>query len=205
MNIQRLKELEKDFLAQYPMGMFTEEMKKVKKKHNLKKLEEYLKKVCSKENMAFGLSVYEDIIKVVTKSSMVSVFEKVRFRDLAREFDNQEKHNLLDAIFELIHGDEELGFNMLVGLLEPYKLAKWPLISVWRAYWNLNYDVFMKPTTVKKIVHEMEIEDITYQSKPSFSFYQKYRSYINQMKTLVDESLSPNNPAFSGFLMMTID
>jgi hypothetical protein len=203
-NINKLIRLESDFLHRYPQGFNDEEMQKAKKKHKVSKVSEYLKKVCSKENMKLGLSAYDDIIKVVSRSSMVSVFEKMGFRDLAKEFDNTEKYFLLESVYELIHGNEEKGFNMMISLLEPYKLAKWPIITVWRAYWNLDYDVFVKPTTVKKVISYLELEDIKYTPKVNYEFYVKYRIYINELKKHIDMSLKPNNPAFSGFLMMTI-
>lgn len=205
MNYNRLKELEKEFLERFPLGFYSPEMVVMGKKHKLHKVRDYLLEVCSKENMKLGLSVYDDIMKAVTKSSMVSVFEKVRFRDLAKEFDNAEKHFLLDSIYELLHGDEERGFNMMVSLLHPFKLAKWPILTMWRVYWNLDYDVFMKPTTVKKILKALEVEDIKYEVKPSYELYAKYRTFLNSLKEHLDESLYPNNPAFSGFFMMTID
>ena len=204
MNINKLIRLESDFLLQYPEGFESEEMIKINKKHNLYKVSEYLKRVCSKENMKLGLSVYDDVIKVVSKSSMVSIFEKMNFRDFAKELDNLEKHFLMDSIYELIHGEEEQGFNMMISLLAPYKLAKWPIITVWRAYWNLDYDVFVKPTTVKKIITYLELEGIKYTPRVNYDFYHKYRIYINELKENVIPSLRPNNPAFSGFLMMTI-
>lgn len=204
MNINKLIRLESDFFLHYPKGFDSEEMVDIKKKHNLNKVSDYLKKVCSKENMKLGLSVYSDIVKVVSKSSMVSVFEKMKFRDLSKELDDLDKHFLLDSVYELIHGNEEQGFNMLKSLLEPYKLAKWPILTVWRAYWNLDYDVFVKPTTVKKIIKYLELEDIAYTPKASYEFYDKYRTHINELKKHVVKSLRPNNPAFSGFLMMTI-
>ena len=157
-----------------------------------------------KENIKLGLSSYNDIIKVVGKSSMVSVFEKMKFRDLAKELDDTDKHFLLESIYELLHGNEELGFNMMISLLEPYKLAKWPILTVWRAYWNIEYDVFIKPTTVKKIIKYLELENIEYSPKATYEFYKKYRTSLNELKAYVDPSLKPNNPAFSGFLMMTI-
>lgn len=204
MNINKLIRLESDFLLHYPLGFNSEEMIEIRKKHNLNKVSSYLKKVCSKENLKLGLSVYGDIIKVVSRSSMVSVFEKMKFRDLAKELDDIEKHFLLDSIYELIHGDEKMGFNMMISLLEPYKLAKWTILTVWRAYWNIEYDVFVKPTTVKKIINYLELEDIKYTPKANYEFYHKYRIYINELKQHVIPSLKPNNPAFSGFLMMTI-
>lgn len=205
MNLGKLKYLEHKFLRAYPQGFASEEMKVISKKHKVGKAADYVIKTCSKENLSRGLEVVEDVAKIVTKSSMVSVFEKVKFRDLIKEFDNIEKLMFLDAVYENIHGDEETGFNLLVDLLSPYKLAKWTIITVFRAYYNLDYDVFMKPTTVKNIIRYMELNDIKYVVKPNFELYGKYRDYINTMKKEVDASLSPNNPAFSGFLMITVE
>ena len=205
MNINKVIRLQDDFLLHYPEGFESREMISIKKKHNLNKISDYLKIVCSKDNMKLGLSVYDDIMKVISRSSMVSIYEKMDFRDLAKELDDVNKHYLLDSIYELIHGDEKLGFNMMVSILEPYKLAKWPILTVWRAYWNLEYDVVVKPTTVKKIIKHLELENIKYTPKVNYEFYKEYRKHINEIKKHVMTSLRPNNLTFTGFLMMTIN
>lgn len=205
MNLDKLKTLENEFLGIYPEGFASEDMIRAGKKHNVGKVSQYVKDTCSKENLSRGLEIVPEIVKIITKSSMVSVFEKMRFRDLVKAFSEEEKLLLINAISENIYGDEEAGFNELVYLLKPYKLAKWTIISCFRAYYNLDYDVFMKPTTVKKIVNFFELEGITYNATPNFYFYFVYRDYINKMKQEVDKNLRPSNPAFSGFLMMSID
>ena len=151
MNVKRIKQLEARFLSRYNDGFDSDEMKEIRKKHNLSKLVDYIHNVCSEENLKQGLNIFFDVTKIISKSSMVSVFEKMRFRDLVKEFDNNEKILFLEAIYNLLHLDEELGFNQLVDMLAPYKLAKWPIITCFRAYYNMNYDVFVKPTTVKKL------------------------------------------------------
>jgi|AntAceMinimDraft_17_1070374.scaffolds.fasta_scaffold01328_7 hypothetical protein len=205
MNVNKLKTLENEFLGIYPEGFNSEDMIKVGKKHNVGKMSKYVIKTCSKKNLKKGLEIIPELVKIITRSSMVSVFEKMRFRDLIKEFSEEEKLLLVNAIYENLYGDEETGFNELVYLLKPYKLAKWTIISSFRAYYNLDYDVFMKPTTVKKIVKFLELEDITYNATPNYYFYFVYRGYINKMKQVVDKNLRPSNPAFSGFLMMSID
>lgn len=205
MNLNKLKILEGEFLGIYPQGFSSEDMIRIGKKHNVGKVSCYVQEVCSKENLSKGISIIPEISKIITKSSMISVFEKMKFRDLVKEFSEEEKHLLINAIYENIHGDEESGFNELVYLLKPYKLAKWTIISSFRAYYNLEYDVFMKPTTVKKILNYLELEGISYNATPNYYFYFVYREYINEMKMKVDLTLRPSNPAFSGFLMMSID
>jgi len=205
MNVKRLLRLEKEFLEKYPYGFDSYEMQRIKKKHNLEKLVNYIHDVCSIENLKRGIEVFPDVAKVVGKSSMVSVFEKMRFRDTCADFDKVEKLEFLHSIYELIHGDKRTGFDGLLNLLSPYKLAKWPLITVWRAYFYPENDVFIKPTTVKKVISYIELEDIVYTPAVNYEFYRKYKGYINEMKKVIKtESLKPNNPAFSGFLMMTI-
>lgn len=205
MNNNKLKVLESKFFAIYPGGFDDEELKKMTKKHNFAKVSKFVKEVCSEESLKRGIYAIDDIMRVVSKSSMVSVFEKMRFRDLVREFDVTEKVLVVQAVRELVHGDEEEGFNQLYNLLSPYKLAKWPILTVFRAYCYPEYDVLVKPTTVKKIIKYLELEDVVYSPKASYEFYQKYREHINFLKTKVDSKLSPHNPAFSGFMMITID
>lgn len=204
MNQQVLRRLELQFLSQYPEGFDSPEMKEISKKHNIYKLEQFAHEHLSKEQFVRGYGIIDNITKLVSKSSMVSVFEKMRFRDLVREMDDTEKMMIVDAVYQLLHEDEEGGFVQLCSILEPYKLAKWPIITVFRIYYYLQNDVLIKPTTVKNVIKTLELSDIVYQSKPSYDFYCKYRDYINEMKLLVEPSLSPNNPAFSGFLMSTM-
>ena len=135
---------------------------------------------------------------------MVSVFEKMRFRDFIKEIDDITQFELIDSIYELIHGNEERGFTNLVNLLRTYNLAKWPLVSAYLAYYRPNNDIFIKPTTVKRIIKYLELDEVVYNSKPTYEFYSGYRKIINSIKFEVDESLRPNNAAFSGFLMMTL-
>ncbi len=205
MKINKLKVLESKFFAIYPGGFEDEELKKMLKKHNFNKVSLFVKEVCREESLKRGIDAIDDVMRVVSKSSMVSVFEKMRFRDLIREFDLTEKTLVVAAINELVNGDEEEGFTELYNLLAPYKLAKWPILTVFRAYCYPDYDVLVKPTTVKKIIKYLELEDVEYSPKASYKFYHKYREYINLLKPHVDSRLSPSNPAFSGFMMMTID
>ena len=205
MNIGKLTYLEHRFLAIYPDGFDGEEMKQIGKKHGLGKHTKYIHEVCSKENFKYGISIFDDVMKIVSRSSLVSVFEKMRFRDLMKELDLDEKRELLDAVYENLHGDERYGFESMVNILEKYKLAKWPIVTIFQTYYNPTKSVFMKPTVVKKIIKFLELEGVVYTVRPNYDFYVKYKKYINEMKKHVDKRLRPNNPAFTGFLMITIE
>lgn len=205
MNNKTLYMLEDKFVSVYVDGFQSEELKKIGKKHNIGKLVEYTREVCSFNNLERGLMVLPNVVKIVTKSSMVSVFEKMRFRDDFKGFQEEEKAMFLYGLTEWLHGDEKTGFETLVSLLKPYKLAKWTIITAFKTYFNPEFDVFIKPTTVKKIIRVLELDDMKYTPTPNYAFYKQYRTYLNEMKTLVDKRLSPNNPAFSGFLMMAME
>ena len=90
----------------------------------------------------------------------------------------------------------------MVSMLQMAKLAKWTLVSVIPFYFKPRHEVFVKPMTTKGIIAQLDL-DLHYRPLPSWGFYQAYRSIINQAKTTVDASLSHNNAAFCGFLMMS--
>ena len=84
------------------------------------------------------------------------------------------------------------------------KLAKWTLQTIIPIYHKPQTEVLVKPTTTKNVIEHFEIENLIYKPTPTYSFYTKYRSLINKMKAEFDSSLSPNDAAFTGFLMMSI-
>lgn len=204
MNIEKLKNAERQFLMTYPEGFESPEMVEIGKKHKMEKLIEYAK-------AHFGPSAFEDthgmlesMIQLVNKSSMVSIFEKPKFRDALKSFSDEERKRAVLGLFELLHDDEALGFQMLVDVLSPYGIAKWPILTVFGCYYHPHRDLLFKPTTVKGVLSYFEIEDIKYSAKPTYAFFVAYRDHINQMKKAVSPMLSPNNAAFSGFLMVSM-
>ncbi|NYQ86009.1 hypothetical protein, partial [Escherichia coli] len=99
---------------------------------------------------------------------------------------------------------EQEGFEELLFQFQREKLAKWTLMTVFQAYFNPEVDVFIKPTTTKNIIKELNL-DIVYNPTPSWEFYEHYSNILNQMKTKIEKSLAPSNAAFCGFLMMSLD
>lgn len=205
MNIAKLIEAESEFFFIYPDGFESPEMKEIGKKHKMDKMIDLVHETLNPKSLEDVDVAIESIIKVASRSSMVSVFEKTEFRDGLRQLPTEAKEELVDALKELLHGDEEKGFNSLVYLLSIYKLAKWPLITVFRCYYYPDTDLLFKPTTVKNVIKKYELEELVYRPAPSYEFFVGYRDTINSMKQLVSPLLSPNNAAFSGFLMMTME
>ena len=200
----RLKAAEREFHARFPEGFNDPEMAEIGKKHRMAPMiamtqECFTERACSNVHVTAA-----NMVKVISRSSMVSVFEKPKFRDFVKTMDEHETAFLVNALCEMLHGRQRAGFEAMVDILKTGKLAKWSLVSIIPAYHKPTREVFVKPTTAKGILKFFELDDPVYHPTPSWDFYRKYRKLINDGKKLVDKNLSPSNAAFSGFLMMTV-
>ncbi|MBT8139404.1 MAG: hypothetical protein KJP25_06535 [Gammaproteobacteria bacterium] len=204
MDVKKLKTAEAIFMAQYPQGFESAEMANVSKRHNMSKLVEFAQSSFTKRKFNDAAQICESMVKLIGRSSMVSMFEKPKFRDFVKCLDSNEQHFLANAMKRLLHGKQETGFEALVELLATQKLAKWSLVSAVPAYFAPDVEVFVKPTTAKGVVAHFELDALVYRPRPYWAFYQGYRSWINEAKKKVDHRLSPSNPAFTGFLMMAM-
>ena len=192
-------------MSRYPGGFADPEMVKIGKRHPMAKMTAMVHD-CFSARARKNIGQYaEDMAKVVGRSSMVSMFEKPKFRDFVKRLAPGEQSFLVQAMHDLLHTDNQQGgFEALVELLKTEKLAKWSLISIIPAYYAPTTEVFVKPTTAKNIIQYFDVEGLVYKPTPSWEFYTAYRDLINHAKTQVDSSLSPSNAAFSGFLMMAM-
>lgn len=203
MNYKKLKEAEAQFFAKYPDGWDSPELMAIGKKHNMEKIVAFSTDSFAADKFNNPETIVENMAKLVSKSTMVSLFEKPKFRDFTKSISVEEKDGLSHGLYEFLHGNQQLGFEMIVEILEMAKLAKWTLVTPFGAYFNPEFEVFIKPTTTKNMIKHFEIDDILYKPKPTWDFYQKYRDYINTMKDRADKRLYTSNAAFLGFLMMT--
>ena len=204
MNIQRLKQVESEFLARYPEGFASPEMKEMVKKHKPEKMFKLAQESFEPYKFDSPEFIIGKMIEVITKSSMISLFEKPKYRDYVKAMDMGQKDFLSASLYEFLHGNQEKGFSMMVEILDQVKLAKWTLVTAFGAYYRPTKEIFVKPTTTKNIISYLELNDIVYKPLPTYVFYKKYRIYINKMKKQVDKSLSPSNAAFTGFLMFSM-
>ena len=205
MNTLKLKAAEKYFFTRYPEGFSSPEMIEISKKHKPEKMHSMARELFSKDAFSDTEKTIENMIKIISRSSMVSVFEKPKFRDYARSLDSGEKEILVRGLEDFLYKDQETGFSAMVDILLPGKIAKWPVITVIAEYFNPQVEIFVKPTTAKNILSFFEIDYPVYKPRPSFNFYKEYRNVINSMKKEVSAALSPSNAAFCGFLMMSMD
>ena len=205
MNLSKLKSAEARFLTMYPGGFEHPDMQAIGKRHKMDKMITQVQERFAPDQFDNTHEVVQNMSKLMSRSSLVSLFEKPKFRDFINELHTQHESILAHGFREMLHGDQEQGFNMVLDVLLTGKLAKWSLISALPVYHKPHQEVFVKPTTAKGVIQQFELEDLVYKPQPSWEFYQRFRSRIHEMKSKVDSSLSPNNAAFTGFLMMSLE
>lgn len=203
LNRKTLKQLESRFLERYPKGFKDPAMQDILKKHQVEKMTTMARDFFKKSAFSKVDQCVNNMVTVVSRSSMVSMFEKPKFRDFVKSLNSHDKDFLASALKQLLHGNQRKGFEALVDILKTRKLAKWSLVTIIPTYYAPEEEVFVKPTTAKGILQYFGVEDLVYKPTPTWEFYQAYRDLINDAKTKVRKTLSPSNAAFSGFLMMT--
>jgi len=204
MNLVKLKRAEEMFLDRYPGGFENPEIVAIRKKrHNVDKMVGLAQESFSKRRFEESDQVIQNMLKVVSQSSVISVFEKPRFKDFVYSLSSKDRILLANGLQALLRGKQQKGFQTILDLLKSSKLAEWPLMTIYQTYFHSHRDVFVKPTTVKGIIEYFELKDLHYKPIPSWAFYDEYRSTILEMKSKVDGSLSPTNLAFSWFLLLS--
>ena len=205
MNLQKLQKAETIFLSKYPTGFYHPALMELGKKHKMDKMISLTQESFSKRRFSRGEYLAEDIVKIVGHSSMISMFEKPKFKNFIFSLSENERQKFIYALKQFLHGKQEKGFNTMVEILKTGKLAKWSLVTILPNYYHPDEEVFVKPTTAKSIIAHFELENLEYKPTPTWAFYQRYKNTILEMKTNIDESLAPNNAAFCGFLMMSFE
>ena len=202
-NYERLRIAEAHFLQSYPGGFADPGLEPVLKKHRMEKMTEFAAELFEPFSFYRTNQFLENLVKLVSRSSMVSMFEKPKFRDAINDMNSEEREQLTAALKELYHGTQSLGFAGFVEILSKRKIAKWSLATIGLVYYRPNDEVFVKPTTAKNIIKKLQL-DLDYRPQPSWDFYRGYRDAIKEIKSRVHPSLSTNNAALTGFLMMTL-
>lgn len=204
MNLEKLKDAEAYFYELYPKDFEDEALAEIRKRHNTAKISEQVHEMFSKDNFGMPELICENYAKIVSKSSLVSLFEKPKVRDMVKAMSLEQKDMLSIALYELLFGDKKDGFESLVEVLVHNKLAKWSLVSLIPYYFYREKEFFIKPTTTKNVIKYFEIEDLVYKPRPSYEFYSAYKKVLNKMKKEVKLN-SKDNAAFTGFLMMSME
>jgi hypothetical protein len=204
MNIDKLKQAEANFFAHYPGGFHDPELADIGKKHNIARMTEISHELLHKQAFVNVGPVLDGVIKVTSRSSMVSMFEKPKFRDYVNSLNSDTRVRLAKGYKAMLHGKQEKGFSEVLEILVEGKIAKWSLMTICPFYYRPDQEVFVKPTTAKKVIEHLELENLEYKPQPSWEFYSEFRRQVQLMKQQVDPNLAVNNAAFTGFLMMTL-
>lgn len=205
MNRGRLLQAEADFLSQYPAGFDDPGLEHIKKKHNVDKLASFASEQLAKGRFNRPEHVVDTALKIVSRSSMVSRFEKPKFRDFVGCLNGAERAAFSNALeLRLFGRAKKRGFEELVGMLQPHGLAQWSIVSVVPFYVHPQKEAFVKPTTAKGIITNLEIEGLQYRPLPTWEFYLGYQRLLREIAEAVSPSLSPNNAAVTGFLMTSL-
>ena len=205
MNLKKLINAEKTFMKQYPGGFRHPDIAAIGRKHKMDEMTLLTQESFAKKNFRDPGTIIHNMTKIISRSSMVSLFEKPKFKRFADSLFLKDRELLASGLKKQLYGKQQEGFEIVLDILKRGKLAKWSLITICPAYFRPQIDVFVKPTTAKGVIEFFELKSLQYNPTPSWDFYDEYRAIINEMKTRVDPSLSPSNAAFSGFLMMSLE
>jgi len=205
MNINKLKDIESEFLESYPEGFEDANFFPTMKKFKPEKHTEFAKEVLAKEKFSNPVQVIDGFFKTVQKSMMVSLFDKLKLKDMITTLNSYEKDMLSIELYEFLYGNKKEGFEGLVEFLGEHQLAKWTIISVVPYTLNREKEYFIKPTTTKNIIKYFELENLEYKPRPNFFFYETYTKTLDKMKENVDKSLRGDNAAFTGFLRVGME
>ncbi len=203
MDLERLRRAEADFLQAYPEGFADPALESVGRKHRMDRMTELAREMFARSRFDKPNALLDDLVKLVSRSSMVSMFEKPKFRDAVHDMNSNERKRFVGAYRNLVHGSQAVGFEEAVDILAARKIAKWSLMTIGLVYYRPEREVFVKPTTAKKIIEGLSL-DLDYKPRPSWEFYRGYRDALLEIRKQVSPSLSVNNAALSGFLMMTL-
>lgn len=193
MNIERLKDLEAEFIDEYPEAFDDERLTKLIKKFSPDKLEHLSKELFKKENFSKPEFICESFVNVIYKSVVISFYDKMKLRDSFKKMGIYEKDMFSIALYDLLYGNKKDGYDDISQLLSQYNLAKWTLISLIPYYMDRANEYFVKPTTTKNIISYLELENLIYKPKPTYEFYEEYKKALNEVKTKVNKSLKNEN------------
>ncbi|WP_320033816.1 hypothetical protein [Halarcobacter sp.] len=204
-NIEKLKDLEAEFLESYPKGFEDEEILKIIKRFKSEKFEEEVRVLFDKSNFTNPDLVCTNFLKIVSKSPLISLFEKPKLRDAINQMGMYEKDMLSISIYDFLYGSKKNAIETMVEILSKYRLAKWTIITLIPYYFNRKKEYFIKPTTTKNILNYFETENLIYKPTPTFEFYKGYKKFLDSLKKEANKTLTKDNAGFTGFFKMSLE
>ena len=179
------------FLLRFPNGLDDEEFLELGKKHkSSSKILEMVKNEIDLESFQLEDNYHVSkniglIIKMVTKSTMVSVFEKVAFKNYLA--DPLVHVSFLQSLYAMLKNLNEDTMAEFVGVLNyrrldsSKKVATWPIVTFFLIYFDEYNEVYIKPTTIRRLAKLLEF-DIKYESTPNYMTYQRVKEMVMAFK-----------------------
>jgi len=152
------------------------------KRHNTAKIGEQVREMFAKENFSQPELICENFAKIVSKSTLISLFEKPKVRDMMKEMRMERRDMFSIGLYEMLYGNQKEGFEIVVEILSYYTLAKWSLVTLIPYYFYRDKEFFVKPMTTKNVIAFFEIEGLVYKPRPSYEFYVQYTNVLKEMK-----------------------
>lgn len=203
MNKAALLKAQAQFVKQYPGGFGHEDLQSLGKKFKVDLHSAFAQERFAPDQFDRPAEIVKSMAELASKSSMVSMFEKPKLKEAVNNLSTVGRRKWSDALYEVLHGDQSEGFDALINEMSKQQVAKWTLVTLVPGYYALQDEIFVKPSTTKLIVKQMEL-DIIYKPTPTWAFYRDYRKSLLQMRKLAKQVKAKSNPAFTGFLMMTL-
>jgi len=148
------------------------------------------------------------INKAISMSTIISVYEKIAFRNYVA--DRQVIPLFLESLYKVLKECNEETFNHFVYVLSLKKNqgnanpCKWPLITYLLVCFKPYEEVFIKPTTIKKLLLVLE-SDIKYQSQPNYQTYHDIKELILNYKEHSSICQGLNHFTLSGVIFVALD
>ena len=206
MNSEKLKAAEAAFLSVFPLGFDTPELAARVKHHDMTRRVAFARESLSPAALEDTETAAENFVRLVARSSMVSMYEKPRLRDAVHGMTYGEREELMGFVHELLHGNEAMGMSGLAAMLSMRQAGKWPVVTALRCYYYPDTDLIIKPTTVKNVIAHFGLDGLSYTPHPNFAFYDRYRAALLDMRA---RTAAPMNgyalAGYSGFLMMAME
>ncbi|MDH3693875.1 MAG: hypothetical protein OER96_04820 [Gammaproteobacteria bacterium] len=93
----------------------------------MERLEKAAKECFTKKSFTDPNKFVSETAKLVSRSTMVSMFEKPKFKSMVTNLTTKDKETIAESLYELLHGKEKTGFEPFLSELQKRKLAKWTL------------------------------------------------------------------------------
>ena len=117
-------------MERYPGGFNHPEVQAIGKKHRVTQMVALAQDEFARSRFKNPETFAEAMVKIASRSSLISMFEKPRFRDAVRTMAHSEKDILTAGLEDFLHGKRQRGFDAMTMTLAQWKLAKWSLITL---------------------------------------------------------------------------